>query len=47
MLGGSFVTMAWHVFRLWMEGSCNYIKYAIANIQQGAVLQLGECYIQS
>jgi len=47
MLGGSFVTMAWHVFRLWMDGSCNYIKYATANIQQGAALQRGGCDIQS
>lgn len=47
MLGGSFVTMTWNIFKLWIEGSCKYIKYAITNTQQGAVFQLGGCYIQS
>jgi hypothetical protein len=26
MLGGSFVTITWHVLRLWMEGSCKYTE---------------------
>jgi hypothetical protein len=38
MLGGSLVTMAWHVLRLQMEGrlpdteeSCKYIEYAVVD----------------
>jgi len=48
MLGGSLVTTAWHVLRLWMEGrpldaegSCKYIEQAVTDSQQGVVFQLG------
>jgi hypothetical protein len=47
-LGGSLVTMAWHVLRLrmegsplGMEGSCKYIEQAVSDSRQGVVLQLG------
>jgi len=48
MLGGSLVTMAWHILSLWIEGSslgtegsCEYIEQAVADSRQGVVLQLG------
>jgi hypothetical protein len=48
MLGGSLVTTAWHILRLQMErrlpdmeSSCEYIEYAVADSQQGVVLQVG------
>jgi hypothetical protein len=48
MFGGSLVTMAWHILRLWMEerlpdmeDSCEYIELAVENSRQGVVLQLG------
>jgi hypothetical protein len=48
LLGGFLVTTAWRVLRLrmeetppGMEGSCEYIKEAVADSRQGVALQLG------
>jgi hypothetical protein len=30
MLGGSLVTMAWHVLRLWMEGTASGCGWRVA-----------------
>jgi len=37
------VTDGGTAFNLDMEGSCEYIEYAIADYRQGVALQLGGC----
>lgn len=39
MLGGSLVTMAWHILRLWMQGMTS--RYEAEDSQQEPILQLG------
>jgi hypothetical protein len=41
MLNESFVTMTWRVFRFRRKNSCENDEYAVADSQQGVVLQMG------